>query len=142
MTAITRWADLAVGQEACLEHRFTTEDVAQFAALCGDNQPLHLNAEFAGRTFFKQPIVHGMLTASLFSTLIGTRLPGPGSIYIGQDLKFLRPVYMNETVRACLRITALDLEKERIHLAGDIINAAGKAVLSGTSEVTLLRNLD
>jgi acyl dehydratase len=116
--------------------------VTQFATLCGDNQPLHLDADFAARTFFKQPIVHGMLTASLFSTLIGTRLPGPGSIYIGQELKFLRPVYMNETVRACLRITVLDAEKQRIHLVGEIANAEGKAVLTGSSEVTLLRNLD
>ena len=142
MTAITRWEDLAVGQEACLEHTFRQEDVTQFATLCGDNQPLHLDADFAARTFFKQPIVHGMLTASLFSTLIGTRLPGPGSIYIGQELKFLRPVYMNETVRACLRITVLDAEKQRIHLVGEIANAEGKAVLTGSSEVTLLRNLD
>jgi acyl dehydratase len=74
--------------------------------------------------------------------LIGTRLPGPGSIYIGQELKFLRPVYMNETVRACLRITELDAEKQRIHLVGEIANAEGKAVLTGSSEVTLLRNLD
>jgi acyl dehydratase len=142
MTTITQWKDLAVGQEACLEHTFSAEDVAHFAALCGDNQPLHLDADFAARTFFKQPIVHGMLTASLFSTLIGTRLPGPGSIYIGQNLTFLRAVYMNETVRACMRITALDLDKERIYLTGEITNTAGKAVLSGTSEVTLLRNLD
>lgn len=142
MSETAQWDDLAVGQEACIEHAFTQDDVAQFAALCGDNQALHLEPSFAARTFFKQPIVHGMLTASLFSTLIGTRLPGPGSIYIGQNLHFLRPVYMNETVRACLRITAIDRENERIYLEGEIRNTQDKAVLTGTSEVTLLRKLD
>ena len=108
--------DLSIGMDAIFAKTITEADVLMFAAVSGDTNPLHLNAEFAEKTRFQQRIVHGMLTTSLWSTLVGTRLPGPGSAYMGQEINFLKPVHIGDTVTAKLTITKIDTEKQRVVL--------------------------
>jgi len=105
--------DLAVGMAEEYAHTITDDDVAAFAALTGDTNPVHLNTEYAAGTRFKAPIVHGMLSASYISTVLGTKLPGAGAIYLSQTLKFLAPVYHGDTVIARAEITELIPEKSR-----------------------------
>lgn len=108
--------DLSLGMEAIFAKTITEADVLMFAAVSGDTNPLHLNTEFAECTRFKQRIVHGMLTTSLWSTLVGTKLPGPGSAYMGQEINFLKPVHIGDTVTAKLTVTKLVEDKQRVFL--------------------------
>lgn len=108
--------DLAVGMAEEYAHTITDDDVAAFAALTGDTNPIHLNKEYAAGTRFKAPIVHGLLSASYISTVLGTKLPGAGAIYLSQTLKFLAPVYHGDTVVARAEITDLISEKSRVVL--------------------------
>ena len=105
--------DLAVGMAEEYSHTITDDDVAAFAALTGDTNPVHLDQEYAARTRFKAPIVHGLLTSSYISTVLGTKLPGAGAIYLSQTLKFLAPVYHGDTVIARAEIIELIAEKSR-----------------------------
>ena len=103
--------DLAIGMTDVYGKTLTDADVLMFTGVSGDTNPLHQNREFAKRTQFGEPIVHGMLTASLISTLIGTRLPGPGCIYMDQSLKFTVPVRVGDTVIARVEIVELDEDR-------------------------------
>jgi 3-hydroxybutyryl-CoA dehydratase len=122
--------DLSVGMEASYAKRITNEDVLAFADLSGDVNPVHLSDDFAAGTIFKKRIAHGFLTGSLFSTVLGTKLPGPGCIYLSQSMKFKAPVYIGDEVVATLKITGLDVEKGRATLACDCA-VNGKTVLEG-----------
>ncbi len=122
--------DLAVGMEASYAKKITNEDVLAFAELSGDTNPVHLDDTYAAQTMFKQRIAHGFLTASLFSTVLGTRLPGPGCIYLSQSLKFRAPVMIGDEVVATAKITSLDAEKGRAVLATQA-SVNGKSVLDG-----------
>lgn len=110
------YSDLSVGMSEEYIRTITHEDIVSFAEISGDNNPMHLDDDFAAGTFFKSRIAHGMLTASLISTIIGTLLPGPGCIYLGQNLKFLRPVRIGDTVIARVVIEALMPKKKRATL--------------------------
>ena len=102
--------DLAVGMEASYAKKITNEDVLAFADLSGDTNPVHLNDAFAAGTIFKKRIAHGFLTGALFSTVLGTKLPGPGCIYLSQSLKFRAPVYIgDEVVATCVQASSLHL---------------------------------
>ncbi len=105
--------DLFVGMAAEYSHTITDDDVSAFGALTGDTNPVHFNKEYAADTRFKAPIVHGMLTASYISAVLGTKLPGAGAIYMSQSLKFLAPVYYGETVVARAEVIELIPEKSR-----------------------------
>lgn len=109
--------ELSVGMSATVSRTFTETDVRNFAGVSGDTNPMHINEEFAKHTRFGGIIVHGMLTASLISAAIGTKLPGPGCIYMNQTLKFLAPVRIGDTVYAQVTITALDAAKQRATLS-------------------------
>jgi 3-hydroxybutyryl-CoA dehydratase len=122
--------DLAVGMEASVSKKITNEDVLAFADLSGDVNPVHLSDDFAAGTIFKRRIAHGFLTGSLFSTVLGTKLPGPGCIYLSQSMRFKAPVYIGDEVVATLKITGLDPEKARATLACDCA-VNGKTVLEG-----------
>ena len=122
--------DLSVGQEASHSKVISNDDVLAFAELSGDVNPVHLNDAFAAETIFKKRIAHGFLTGSLFSTVLGTKLPGPGCIYLSQNLKFRAPVYIGDEVTATCKITALDAEKGRATLAC-VCAVNGKPVLEG-----------
>jgi 3-hydroxybutyryl-CoA dehydratase len=116
--------------EASYAKKITDQDVTAFADLSGDINPVHLCDDFAAGTIFKKRIAHGFLTGSLFSTVLGTKLPGPGCIYLSQSMKFRAPVYIGDEVVATLRITGLDAEKGRAILACDAA-VNGKTVLEG-----------
>src|SRR6266550_2973815 len=100
--------DFTAGQHASFTKTFTEDDLQHFIAITGDKNPLHVDEEFASRTKFGRRVLHGMLTASIFSTMVGMLLPGTGAIYRSQTIKFLLPVYLNETVTAHFVVRAID----------------------------------
>jgi 3-hydroxybutyryl-CoA dehydratase len=130
--------DLAVGMEASYAKKITNEDVLAFADLSGDTNPVHLNDAFAAGTIFKKRIAHGFLTGALFSTVLGTKLPGPGCIYLSQSLKFRAPVYIGDEVVATCKVTSLDPDKGRAVLACDC-QVNGKPVLEGEAVMMVSR---
>ena len=109
--------DLSVGMAETLEKTVSASDVVGFAQLTGDRNPIHLSEHFAARTTFKTRIAHGLYTASLISAVLGTRLPGPGAIYISQTLNFRAPVKIDDTVTVTVTVAELMPEKSRARLA-------------------------
>ena len=138
---LTTFDDLAVGQKAFLRKTITEADLSHFIAITGDMNPLHVDQSFAEQTFFGQRIAHGMLSASLFSTMVGMHLPGIGAIYKSQTLEFLRPVFIGDTVCAWFEITAIAPETEEIEIRSWIENQNGETVIQGQAVVSLLRGL-
>ena len=126
--------DLSVGQRAESSHVVTADDIEAFAAVSGDNNPLHLDEAYAATTRFGGRIAHGMLSASYVSALIATELPGPGAIYLSQSLKFHRPVRIGDTVTTRVQITAIDEADARVTLATRCL-VDGKIALSGDALV-------
>ena len=122
--------DLTEGMTAVFGKTITDADILMFAGVSGDTNPVHLNEEFASGTAFQGRIAHGMLTASLISTVLGTKLPGPGCIYLSQTLKFMAPVRAGDTVRAEVTITSIDRERRRVVFA-TVCKVGGKNVLEG-----------
>lgn len=126
--------DMKLGDSAEFGKTITEADVLMFAAVSGDTNPVHLNQEYAETTPFKTRIAHGMLTAGLISTILGTRLPGEGTIYLSQSARFKAPVKLGETVTARVTITALDPAKKRVTFATRC-TVGDKVVLEGESLV-------
>ncbi len=124
-----------IGDSASLTKRFTDEDVRKFAAISGDKNPVHLDEEYAARTQFKKRIVHGMLTAGLISAVLGTKLPGEGSIYLGQTINFRAPVYLDDAITATVTVIKVHERKPIVTLEtvcknqDDVIVLDGEAVL-------------
>lgn len=106
--------DLNVGQKVIFSKFISQKDINNFAKLSGDNNPVHLDKKYAEDTIFKTRVVHGFLTASLISAAIGTKLPGPGSIYLKQNLKFLAPVFPDNEVKVELKIKSVNMEKKTV----------------------------
>lgn len=100
--------DLSLGMKGSFSKTISEADIVLFAGVSGDTNPVHLDEEFASKTIFEGRVAHGMLTASLISTVLGTRLPGPGAIYIRQDLRFKAPVRVGDTVLATCIVSKLD----------------------------------
>ena len=105
-----------VGQEAKIMKCFSTKNIENFAKISGDTNPVHLNEDYANKSIFKKKIVHGFLYSSIISAVIGTKLPGNGSIYLHQELNFKKPVYHDENITALVRITQIKKEKSLIYL--------------------------
>jgi 3-hydroxybutyryl-CoA dehydratase len=126
--------DLAIGQTASFAKTVTEADILMFAAVSGDTNPVHIDAEYAATTPFRQRIAHGMLSAGLISAVLGTKLPGPGTVYLGQSLKFRAPVKLGDTVTATAEVIALDAEKKRATLK-TLCLVAGKPVIEGEALV-------
>lgn len=127
--------ELSVGQSARLVRTVTVEDIQAFAAVSGDINPAHLNAEYADATMFHGVIAHGMLGAALISALFGTQFPGPGTIYLGQELKFTKPVRIGDTLTVLATVTEKDDEKKRIKLDCQVSNQKGEVVLKGEAKL-------
>jgi 3-hydroxybutyryl-CoA dehydratase len=126
--------DLQPGMTAAYARTVTEADVILFAGVSGDQNPVHLNQEFAEGTRFKGRIAHGMLTASFISTVLGNKLPGPGCIYVSQNLKFRAPVRAGDTVHTRVLVLEVDQVKGRVRLetvcrVGDVTVIEGEAVL-------------
>lgn len=113
----------------------TEKDVVLFSEVSGDNNPVHLDEAYASTTRFKHRIVHGHLVASLFSALLGTKLPGQGSIYLGQTIKYLKPVYLNDEIRAVVTVVECDKEKNRVKLETNAYNQNNEMVITGMAEI-------
>lgn len=126
---------LAVGNAATLSRTVTENDIAGFVDSVGDRNPVHSDPVFAATTPFREPIAPGIWTAGLISALIGTRLPGPGSIYVSQELRFLRPVKLGDKITARVEIAELLPERNRARLKTTCLNQRGEEVLSGEAWV-------
>ena len=127
---------LEVGMTDVYSKTVTESDINLFCAISGDTNPLHLDHEYAATTMFGGPIAHGILAASMISTVIGTKLPGPGCVYISQNCRFTAPVRAGDTMRARVTITEINRERRRIKL--DTVCTVGrKVVIDGAAEVLL-----
>lgn len=117
------------------EHHFSfsQEDVVLFAKVTGDNNPVHLDEEYAANTIFKRPIIHGMLGATVFSKVFGTMFPGEGTIYLNQNLQFLKPMLVNVEYTAQFEVVEIDREKHRATIKTIVINDEGKKVVDGSA---------
>jgi 3-hydroxybutyryl-CoA dehydratase len=133
-----RLEDLSIGECAERVHAVSEADLVAFAAVSGDANPLHLDEAFAKTTPFKGRIAHGMLAASYVSAILGMDLPGPGSVYVSQSLRFRRPVRIGDEVTARVSVTAIDAERGRVTLETTCL-VAGKAVLEGEAVVMVER---
>lgn len=127
--------ELKLGQSASSAKTITDQDVRLFAEVSGDDNPVHLDEAYAQSTMFKGRIVHGALVASLFSRILGTQLPGEGTIYLGQESRFMKPVRLNETITATVTVVEMIPEKNRVKLETIAKNEAGDVVVSGFATV-------
>ena len=128
----------AIGARAAMSKTITERDVLVFAELSGDKNPVHLDEAYARQTRFGKRIAHGAFSFALISAVLGTELPGPGSVYLGQTLKFLRPVYFDDTLTATVEITALRPAKGILTLKTECTNQRGERVAEG--EATILHD--
>ena len=127
-----------VGTKVTFEKTVTAEDIAKFADVSGDTNPLHSDAEYAARTRFKQPIAHGILAASVISTALGTRLaPNSVVIYLAQHLQFRAPVSIGDTVTATVEATRVDTERSQVALDTVVTNQDGTDVIRGDALVMI-----
>lgn len=128
-------AELRPGQQASYEKTLTEQDIALFAAVSGDVNPVHMDEAFASQTMFKGRIAHGMWTAGLISAAIAMELPGPGSIYLGQTLSFRAPVKLGDHIRVTLTVKEIREDKRIVTLDCEAVNQHGKTVVSGQADV-------
>jgi 3-hydroxybutyryl-CoA dehydratase len=133
--------DLSVGMTDVFAKTVGEADVTLFAGLSGDTNPLHLDQSFAAQTRFGDRIVHGMLAASLISTVFGTRLPGPGCVYLGQTLRFKAPVKLGDSVLARVTVKEILVDKQRV-LFDTVCTIGDKVVLEGEGELMVSRRAD
>lgn len=130
--------DIQMGMHAVFEKTITDADVTMYAGVSGDTNPLHINDRFAEKTRFKKRIVHGMLTTSFWSTIVGTLLPGPGCAYLSQETKFVKPVHVGETVTATMTVVSIDQQKQRVGLDAECL-VDGVRVAFGRGETWVPR---
>ncbi|MEM7443405.1 MAG: MaoC family dehydratase [Pseudomonadota bacterium] len=128
--------DLTVGMSASFQKTVTEADIVLFAGVSGDTNPVHINEEYAKTTFFKGRIAHGMLSAAYISTVLGTRLPGPGAVYVAQNLRFRAPVRAGDTVTARVVVAEIFLEKRRA-LMNTSVSVGDTVVIDGNATLML-----
>ena len=127
--------ELKIGDSASLVHTLTYKDIQLFAAMSGDVNPAHVDPAFAKDDMFHKVIAHGMWGGALISTVLGTELPGPGAIYLGQSLQFRRPFGLGDTITVAVRVAEKNTEKHRVTLDCEAKNQKGETVITGTAEV-------
>ena len=124
-----------IGTVESITRTITDADVRLFANLTGDHNPVHLDADYAATTRFREPIAHGILTSGLISAVIGTKLPGLGAIYLNQTLKFMAPVFHGDTITASAEVIATRPEKRILTLRTACVNQHGRTVIEGEAVV-------
>lgn len=129
------FSELKIGQTAFVQKTFSEADVTAFAGVSLDVNPVHMSDGYAKNSLFGKRVVHGILTASLISAVLGNQLPGPGTIYLGQELKFLAPVYFGDDITAQVEIIELRPDKKIARLNTTCVNQDGKTVVSGVATV-------
>lgn len=127
--------ELRVGDAAQLTRRITPETIREFVDATGDDNPIHSDETFAAASRFGQVIAPGMLTGGLLSAVIGTRLPGPGAIYVSQNFRFVKPVYVGDTITARVEVAEVLVERNRLRLRTVCLNQDGEPVLDGEAWV-------
>ena len=127
--------ELKVGQSASFTKTVTEHDVYTFAGVTGDLNPAHINEEYAKGTQFKGRIAHGLLSVGFLSAVMAMQLPGPGSIYLGQEVRFTAPVRMGDTITAIATVSELFPEKNIVKLKNECVNQRGETVITGVATV-------
>ena len=127
--------DLKIGQTASMQKTYSAADVTAFAGISLDVNPIHMSDGYAKDTMFGKRIVHGILTSGLISAVLGNQLPGPGTIYLGQELKFMAPVYLGDDITATVEVVELRPDKRIVKLNTSCVNQDGKTVISGMAAV-------
>ncbi|PYC43146.1 acyl dehydratase [Pseudomonas soli] len=125
---------ITVGMSASYSQTITDADIKSYAGLSGDHNPVHVNAEYAAESRFGKRIAHGLMSAGFFSAIFGTKIPGPGCVYVSQNLNFLRPVYIDDTVVAEVVVTQVDIEKKRVFFE-TTCKVKNKKVITGNAEI-------
>lgn len=125
--------DIKVGDSASFSKTIKESDIAKYAALTGDFNPVHMNAEYAKESFFKERVAHGMLVSGFISAVVGNQLPGPNTIYLGQELSFKAPVKIGDTVTAEATVLEKRDEKRIIKLKTTVTNQRGEIVVDGSA---------
>jgi 3-hydroxybutyryl-CoA dehydratase len=129
------YEDIKVGDDASISRTITEAHIVAFAGLTGDMNPIHVDAEYAAKSMFGERIAHGMLVAGLISAVIGNDLPGPNSIYLGQELKFTAPVKIGDTVTVTVTVTDKRDDKRIIKLQTTATNQRGEMVVDGSAVI-------
>ncbi|MHA2248088.1 MAG: MaoC family dehydratase [Candidatus Hodarchaeales archaeon] len=129
------YSEIEIGQKAELKRTVTEEDIEKFADVSGDRNPIHLDEEFAKKTIFQGRIAHGMLSGAFISTVLASKLPGPGSIYLKQELIFKKPIRIGDTIIIKVEVIDKDDEKERITLKTTCTNQNNEMVVDGKALV-------
>lgn len=137
-----RYEDIFIGQKESLSHKVTQSDIEKFVDLSGDDNKLHVNKEFAAKTSFKKPVVHGMIGASFISTIIGTKIPGDGALWFSQTLEFLLPVRVGDEITVTAEVTKKSDRDRTIELNVEIQNQNRQVVTRGVSKVKVLEELE
>ena len=127
--------DLKIGQTASIQKTYSAADVTAFAGISLDVNPIHMSDGYAKDTLFGKRLVHGILTSGLISAVLGNQLPGPGTIYLGQELKFMAPVYLGDDITATVEVVELRADKKIVKLNTTCVNQDGKTVISGMATV-------
>lgn len=126
--------DIQVGMEVSYSQTITDADVKSFSGISGDKNPVHMDDEYAKDSRYKKRIAHGMISASFFSALFGTKIPGEGCVYVAQNLQFKRPVYLDDTVTATVIVKDVDLKKRRVFFR-TLCKVKNKIVIDGEAEL-------
>lgn len=126
--------EIEIGMSASYSQTITDADVKTFAGLSGDHNPVHVDEVYAKNSRYKKRIAHGLLSASFFSALFATKLPGKGCVYVGQNLNFKRPVYLGDTVTATITVSNIDVSKKRVSFDTKC-SVNNKIVIDGTAEI-------
>ncbi len=124
-----------IGQKATFSKKISEQDVDAFAEIIGDKNPLHLDENYAKGTRFGQRIAHGAFTMGLISAALGMELPGPGTVYLSQTIKFIKPVFLNDTITATVEITAIRPDKGLLTFRTDCANQKGEKIAEGEAVV-------
>lgn len=126
--------EITLGMSYSYSQTVTDADIKAFAGVSGDRNPVHMDEEYAGNSRFKKRIAHGLMSASYFSAIFGTKFPGPGCVYVSQSLSFLRPVYIDDTVNAIATVKAVDFNKRRVFF-DTVCKVKSKKVIVGEAEI-------
>jgi len=135
MVADRPFEEIFPGEKASFVKTIEAKDIDSFAAITGDINPVHIDDVFAAKSIFKKRIAHGMLSASLISTVLGTKLPGANTIYLSQEVKFLAPVFIGDTLTAEVEVVEKREDKRILTLHTTVINQEGKTVVDGQARV-------
>jgi len=138
LVEMVSFKELTVGDRGEVKKTITEQDVQKFAEISLDSNPIHLEEGFASKTMFKGKIVHGMLTASLISAAVGTKMPGPGSVWMSQTLKWLKPVRIGDTITAVAELVEKIEEKKHVIVKTTCLNQNGEVVAEGEGKHKIL----